>query len=73
LYERLETLSLSTLARGPLRWGTYFDKVGQIGLRPALVGKRWLAAFIVTCKLGLVVGWASSNYECIVLFPTFVR
>jgi len=30
--------------------------IGQIGLKLPLVEKRWLAAFIVTCKLGLAVG-----------------
>jgi len=33
---------------------THFDKVGEIGLKPALV-EHWLATFIMTCKLGLAV------------------
>jgi len=38
------------------RRGTHFDKIGQIGLKLALGEKCWLAAFIVTCTLGLAVG-----------------
>jgi len=34
------------------------DKIGEIGLKPVLVEKRWLAAFIMICKLGLVQGRA---------------
>jgi len=35
--------------------GNHLDK---IGLKPALVEKRWLATFIMICKLGLVQGRA---------------
>jgi len=38
--------------------GNHFDKIGETGLKPALVDKRWLATFIMTCKLGLVQGRA---------------
>jgi len=54
---RLQLFTQSPLAQGRLRCGTRFDKVGQIGLKPALVNKNcWLAASIATYKLGLVVG-----------------
>ena len=36
------------------RSGNHLDKIGGIGLKPALVEKRWLATFIMICKLGLV-------------------
>jgi len=38
--------------------GNHLDKIGEIGLNPALVEKRWLATFIMICKLGLVQGRA---------------
>jgi len=38
--------------------GNHLDKIGEIGLKPALVDKRWLATFIMICKLGLVQGRA---------------
>jgi len=38
--------------------GNHLDKVGEIGLKPALVEKRWLATFIMIYKLGLVQGHA---------------
>jgi len=38
--------------------GKHLDKIGEIGRKPALVEKRWLATFIVICKLGLVQGRA---------------
>jgi len=34
--------------------GNHFDKIGEIGLKPALV-EHWLATFIVTCTLGRAV------------------
>jgi len=34
--------------------GNHLDKTGETGLKPAFVGKRWLATFIMICKLGLV-------------------
>jgi len=34
----------------------HLDKIGEIALKPALVEKRWLATFIMICKLGLVQG-----------------
>jgi len=34
--------------------GNHFDKIGEIGLKQALVEKRWLGTFIMICKLGLV-------------------
>jgi len=49
IYERLQTLPLSPLARAISRCVTHYD-TGQIGLKPALVEKRWLAASIVTYK-----------------------
>jgi len=36
--------------------GNHLDKLGEIGLKPALVEKRWFATFIMICKLGLVQG-----------------
>ena len=36
IQKRLQTVPLSPLARGPLRCGAQFDKIGQIGLKPAL-------------------------------------
>jgi len=41
--ERLQTLTLSLLAWGlfELRCRTHFDKIGQTGLKLALVGRRW--------------------------------
>jgi len=41
--------------RAPLRCRAYFDKIRQLGLKPALVEKRWLAGSIVTCIRGLNV------------------
>jgi len=38
-----------------VRSGNHLDK---ISLKPALVDKRWLATFIMICKLGLVQGRA---------------
>jgi len=38
----LQTLALSSLARG-LKMPTHLDKIYQIGLKPALVEKHWLA------------------------------
>ena len=38
--------------------GNHLDKIGEIGLKPALVEKRWLPTFIMICKLGLVQGRA---------------
>jgi len=49
-------LALPALALGPLWVRDHFDQVGQIGLKLAVDEKCWLAAFIVTCKLGLAVG-----------------
>jgi len=46
------------LHRALLRSGNHFDKTGEIGLKPALVEKRWLATFIMICKPGLVQGRA---------------
>jgi len=60
-------LTLSAL----YRCGTHFDKIGQIGLKSALV-EHWLATFTVTRKPGHSY-WASSNYTCIVLLRAFVR
>jgi len=37
------------------RCGNHFDKIGEIGLKPALV-EHWLATFIVTCKHGVAIG-----------------
>jgi len=37
--------------------GTPFDKIDQIGLKPFLVEKRWLAAIIMTCKLTQSSWW----------------
>jgi len=58
--------------------GTYFEKIGQIGLQADLVEKRWLTAFIVTCKLGLAVGLSffqlhvNSVIPCLRSLPTDV-
>jgi len=38
--------------------GNHLDKIGEIDLKPALVEKRWLATFIMICKLDLVQGRA---------------
>jgi len=38
--------------------GNHLNKTGETGLKPALVEKRWLATFIMICKLGLVQGGA---------------
>jgi len=34
--------------------GTEFDKIGEIGLKPA-VAEHWFATFIVACNLGPAV------------------
>jgi len=34
----------------------HLDKIGEIGLKLALVEKRWLATFIMICKLCLIQG-----------------
>jgi len=36
--------------------GNHLDKIGEVGLKPALVEKRWLSTFIMIFKLGLVQG-----------------
>ena len=41
-----------------LRSGNLLDKIGETGLKPALLEKRWLATLIMICKLGLVQGRA---------------
>jgi len=41
-----------------LRSANRFDKIGEIGPKPALVEKRWLVTFIMICKLGLAQGRA---------------
>jgi len=41
-----------------LRSGNHLDRIGEIGLKPLLVEKRWLATFIMIGKLGLVHGRA---------------
>jgi len=46
------------LHRALLMSGNHLDKTGETGLQPALVEKRWLATFIMICKLGLVHGRA---------------
>jgi len=38
--------------------GNHADEIGEIGLKPTLAEKRWLATFIMICKLGLVQGRA---------------
>jgi len=43
---------------GPLKVREPLDKIGETGLKPALVENRWLATFIMICKLGLVQGRA---------------
>jgi len=53
---RIQTLTLPPLARGPPKVQEHINKRGQVGLKPALVEKCWLAASIVTCTLGLAVG-----------------
>ena len=40
IYKRRQTLTLPALAPWPPRCGTNFDKIGQIGLKSALVEKR---------------------------------
>jgi len=40
------------------RAGNHLDKIGEIGLKPALAEKHWLATLITICKLGLVQGRA---------------
>ena len=44
-YKRLQTLTLSPLERGFLRYVIHLDKIDQISLKPALDEKRWLEAF----------------------------
>ena len=34
--------------------GNHLDEIGEIGLKPALVEKRWLATYIMICQVGLV-------------------
>jgi len=48
---------LISLRPWALRCGTHFDEIDQIGLKPALVEKRWLTAppSIMTSTLGLAV------------------
>jgi len=45
------------------RCETNFDKIGQIGLKLAPGEKCGLAAFIMTCKLGLAVGNGDSRMK----------
>jgi len=52
---------------------TRLGKIFQIGLKLALVEKRWLAASIVTYKLGLVVGSGFPQLRVSSVIPTFVR
>ena len=49
IYKRLQKLTLSALTRSPLH-------VRRPILKPAMVEKRWLAVFIVSCAFGLAVG-----------------
>ena len=49
--------------------GTYFDKICQIGLKPAPIGKCWLEACIVTCKLCLAVGLGFSQLRVHSVIP----
>jgi len=44
-----------------------------IGKKPAVIENCWLAASIMTCKLGLAVGLGFFYYACIVLFLTVVQ
>jgi len=56
--------------------GTHFEKIIQIGLKQAMVEKRLLAVFIVTCALGLAVVLdlfqlhVDSFIPCVCLLPT---
>ena len=67
---------MSTLARSPLKVRDHFDKICQIILNRALVEKCWLAASIVTFKLGLAVGFIQlrlySAIPCLSSLPTYV-
>jgi len=56
IYEILQTSTLSPLARGLLQMRTHLGKSCQIGLKPALIEKCWLPAFIVTYKPVPAVG-----------------
>jgi len=54
---------------------THFDNIDQIGLKLALVEKRWLAAIIMTCTPGLDVGlgFFQLHVHSGSLFLAFVR
>jgi len=56
IYGKLSTNSVGTCAGPSLGADSYLEN-RQIGLKPALIKKRWFAAFIVTWKLGLAVGF----------------
>jgi len=56
MYNKLQTLTLSPLARDPLDARTNVDKIFQTGLKLALVDKCRFAAFVLTFTLGLAVG-----------------
>jgi len=49
------------LAQGPLSMWDHFDKIAEIGLKPALLEKHWLEAIIMTCKLSLAQ-WFSTFF-----------
>ena len=54
--------------------GNHSDKIGEIGLKLALVEKRWLAIFMMICKLGLVQGRAKvmmpmPRGNCLIVCP----
>jgi len=55
--------------------GNHLDETGEIGLKPLLVEKRWLATFIMIFKLGLVQGRAEvlccpdPGGNCLIVYP----
>jgi len=55
---KINVNSVNTCTGPSLISGNHLDKIGEIGLKPALVEKRWLATFIMICRLGLVQGRA---------------
>jgi len=46
-----------------------FDKISQISLKPNLLEKCWLAAFIVTCIRDLDIGFGFFQFRVLSVIP----
>jgi len=53
LFEELAQNMKNAFSRTPLSVWDHFDKIDQIGLKPALVEKRRLEAISMNCKFSL--------------------